>query len=222
MSKKYKNKKSYKKNRVTLPGPYTLVNKGPDPIPDVYSTKLKFAQVNSNVGSLSLAQIYAGNGIFDPDITGVGLQPKGYDELSILYKRYRVKGSRITVNICNNQTTAMQIVLFPDLEGIAFASPDDALTAPYSKQVFLAQNGAGSSSQKIVHYMNTQRITGDRVTDDALEGLTGNIGTGANPTKVWYWQIFGIDSIGNTTNVQYSTVIEYYVDFFDRKDLDMS
>ncbi len=41
---------------------------------------------------------YAGNGLFDPDITGVGGQPRGFDQLAALYRRYYVIKSNIEVS----------------------------------------------------------------------------------------------------------------------------
>jgi hypothetical protein len=39
-------------------------------------------------------QIYRANSLFDPDRTGVGHQPRGFDQLTPLYNRYRVDALR--------------------------------------------------------------------------------------------------------------------------------
>lgn len=45
-----------------------------------------------------LAQhFWSANGMFDPDITGVGHQPMGYDQMAVFYNHYNVIGSKITV-----------------------------------------------------------------------------------------------------------------------------
>lgn len=45
--------------------------------------------------------------IFDPDVTGVGHQPYGRDEWSVLYKQYYVSSAKITVKFSNSQSNNM-------------------------------------------------------------------------------------------------------------------
>lgn len=50
--------------------------------------------VTSVGGASVLDQIYRANSLFDPDRTGVGHQPRGFDQLTPLYNRYRVDAIR--------------------------------------------------------------------------------------------------------------------------------
>jgi len=54
-------------------------------------------------------QIYRANSLFDPDRTGVGHQPRGFDQLTPMYNRYRVNrlrwhvefaGAALSTNVC--------------------------------------------------------------------------------------------------------------------------
>lgn len=48
---------------------------------------------------------YSASGLFDPYITGVGGQPRGFDQWAALYDRYQVIGCMITVRFSNHDTT---------------------------------------------------------------------------------------------------------------------
>lgn len=64
--------------------------------------KVKFryeTEAGINPGVLGTAvHIFSANGVFDPDITGVGHQPRGFDELMALYDHAVVIGAKITVD----------------------------------------------------------------------------------------------------------------------------
>ena len=48
--------------------------------------------------------VFSANGMYDPDLTGVGHQPRGFDEVMPLYDHYTVIGSKCTVAACNLST----------------------------------------------------------------------------------------------------------------------
>lgn len=53
--------------------------------------------INAGVGGTAVT-VFAANGMYDPDITGVGHQPRGFDELMPLYDHYVVIGVKCTVD----------------------------------------------------------------------------------------------------------------------------
>lgn len=52
-------------------------------------------------GAFGTPSIYSfrANSIYDPNLTGLGHQPMGHDQMALLYAKYIVLGSRITVKI---------------------------------------------------------------------------------------------------------------------------
>lgn len=62
--------------------------------------KMKYTdQINLSSGVVGYVEhIFRAFSIFDPDLTGVGHQPLGHDEMSALYERYRVLGSTARVD----------------------------------------------------------------------------------------------------------------------------
>lgn len=59
-----------------------------------YHTRDMAAQPTADVPA---SHTYRANGIFDPDYTGVGHQPRGFDQWASHYKKYRVISSKVTV-----------------------------------------------------------------------------------------------------------------------------
>lgn len=66
--------------------------------PKTKSLKMLYGDVNyslSGTGALPVLRDFSANGLFDPDITGTGHQPRGYDQLMTLYKKYVVTGVKV-------------------------------------------------------------------------------------------------------------------------------
>lgn len=60
-----------------------------------------YANVTSGASAAN-AYVFSANGIFDPDITGTGGQPMGFDQMMTFYNHYTVVRSRIRVVVQTN------------------------------------------------------------------------------------------------------------------------
>ncbi len=68
-------------------------------VPARIRAKLIYQRQRSTTVAVGLnTQQYRGNSVFDPDLTGTGQQPRGFDEYSVLYSKYYVVGSSISIN----------------------------------------------------------------------------------------------------------------------------
>lgn len=66
--------------------------------PKTKSLKMLYGDTNYSLSGTGLNPVirdFAANGLFDPDITGAGHQPRGYDQLMALYKKYVVTGVKV-------------------------------------------------------------------------------------------------------------------------------
>lgn len=72
-------------------------------LPDEFRATLKYcshkAYACSSTGLVGSTNTYACNGLFDPDLTGVGHQPYGYDQLTPFYGIYTVTRIRAVVTV---------------------------------------------------------------------------------------------------------------------------
>lgn len=60
----------------------------------------KYAQkfsLNPSSGGLAAVQIFSANGLYDPDISGIGHQPMGFDQIQAFYDHHVVIASKVKV-----------------------------------------------------------------------------------------------------------------------------
>ncbi len=59
---------------------------------------IDYTYINPGLGSVGYA-VFRANSLYDPDFTGVGHQPLGFDQLAVLYNHYVVNSARIKVQV---------------------------------------------------------------------------------------------------------------------------
>jgi len=74
------------------------------PLPMRNTIKFHYStQILQDPGSGSVTDyMFSANGLYDPDISGTGHQPYGFDQLMEMYAHYTVIGSKIKVRLVNN------------------------------------------------------------------------------------------------------------------------
>jgi hypothetical protein len=211
--------------RITKKNSTTVLIKGSTVVSDVLRTKLTYKQrVNMGGSAGVIVQRFRGNDLFDPDVSGVGSQPYGFDQLMSLYGKFRVLGSKLTVWASSVGTTAgtqsYEMILVPTASGVAFTTTEDASVAPYAK--WRLNQGLSNPAAFLERSITTSKIEGipeSRVRDD--DTYSGDAST--SPTSQWDWQIItqAIDRSSNLSCFAYVS-IEYDVEFYERKNLALS
>jgi len=130
--------------------------------------------------------IFSANGLFDPNITGVGHQPRGYDQLKSLFDHYTVTGSTIKVTACGPGT---QTANFPLIFGVLLADDltveTDQIYALESRKSSWAMLPANDESRTLYLDFNAKQFFGLSWKDDSYKGSIN-----ANPADQAYYQIF--------------------------------
>lgn len=170
-------------------------------------------------------------------MSALDYQPVGYYEYSRLYASWRVYASKITVKYIQSGYPPT-----PQAIGVWYSNsltiPGYPLNAMYvdpawkwknTKDIFVFLNGGGtaevhSNVGQIKHYASTKKIFATRdVTDEEFEGLTA-----ANPPTQWYWHVckgnpWDLNVLSPTpAEVTFRVFITYYVEFFNRVNLNKS
>jgi len=55
--------------------------------------------ISASVTGAAASYVYSANGLYDPDITGTGHQPMGFDQLMLFFEQYHVYRSSILVRV---------------------------------------------------------------------------------------------------------------------------
>jgi hypothetical protein len=187
--------------------------------PNHYRTTLTYReQVNYTAVTTPQNYIFRGNSVFDPNQTGTGSQPVGFDNLSTFFESYYVIGSRMKVFLINQSTPVMQISISPTNATGMVTTYDQSLLYPHSK--FLVVDGVtrgGKSMGSLTHQMSTLSFFDEPYDRDFLSLVT------TNPSKQFYWAINfqTADQVtAITCNIQFT--IDYDVIFQSRKFVALS
>jgi len=157
--------------------------------------------------------VFRANSCFDPDFTGGGAQPRGFDQWMTIYSKYVVMKSKITVHFTcragdgNNKYIA----------GVGTdTEPKGALTnlGDQTETRFVAYTNVEEQQNKQISQSWDLRKwkKSDIMADDATHG------TGAsNPGEVWFYNVFaaGTNSGVDPGIMDAYVTLEYETRFFD-------
>jgi len=185
--------------------------------PDRYRTTLRYSENLALTATSGVPVVYSyrGNNVFDPNSTGTGNQPAGFDSLAAHYRYYRVFGSRFTIIASNgsNSNVPGEMALVPLSTTPTSTVPD------YAAQAYATVGVVSSPSTALTlsSTMTTSRIFGQpTVSVGAADEFASRVTTG--PVKEWYWTIIWVAIDGSTTLISQNILtIEYDVEFFQRE-----
>lgn len=169
----------------------------------------------------SVMRVFRGNGMYDPDRTGTGHQPYGFDQLSALYKYYSVRASSIKVwYVTSSAGTGVLMNVTPD--ATAATTPTiSAITEMFEMfrgDPVFSTNTDGSHA--IISKSESAR-TRDIMIGDWKE--SSNLGTGAaDPTNQWSWNVAVYNGSGVTTAGNLFVRITYDVTWSEPQDFAQS
>lgn len=105
MPRKYIRKRRTKKSRVRYSRGTAGRRSLPVVLPDRYTCVVKYAQefdLEPATATGSDVHVFRANSLYDPDKTGGGHQPYGFDQLCLMFNHFVVVGAQITVQALTN------------------------------------------------------------------------------------------------------------------------
>ncbi len=156
--------------------------------------------------SVTDVHVFSLNGMFDPDITGTGHQPRGFDQLMPLYDHYTVIAAHVEAVFCPVAGNPVRFGMFLR----------DTLTAITTWNDYIEQG-----SQKVYKVLSVRDTTNDRLILDvniakflgvskplSASQLRGDVGN--NPLEGAFVHFVGAGfSTGDVTNFPVQILITY-------------
>lgn len=220
-SRRYTKRKVWRNRRRINRKANTQRAKWLNPIRNSQRLKFTYADTGFSVALTPLNNHFAyymfrGNSCFDPDRTGVGVQPYGYDNYcndSMFYK-YNAFASSIKVYVRLNSPDSarrLHIFVFPwTLDTILTNDVSDIRMIPYHKETVYDSANESTRGAMVKNYQSTRRIYKTQNPRDV--GFSPDYN--ANPTYIWYWIVlFQSDEFTEENfNVYFDVKIKYYTE----------
>ncbi|AYP28840.1 MAG: putative capsid protein [Circoviridae sp.] len=174
-----------------------------------------FHTVNPGLGGTADGHVFSANGLYDPDITGTGHQPGGFDQLMAMYDQYTVIGAKISVDFYNTDNTN-PIFAFVAVRDSTSVDTDTRMLIEngYVNYRLMNRNTLVPSTTKINQAVDIAKYLGrgDVMSDPHLKGTITT-----NPTEQVYFHV-GAYTMNNVDggDVNLQAVIEYEVVFHER------
>lgn len=172
-----------------------------------YSTLIR---LDASTGGVS-GHIFSANGMYDPDISGTGHQPLGYDQfMGTFYNHYTVLSSRIKCTVMSTDSNSLTGQSLFMIETSGNNTLDTSKIAILDRNAAAAVTCANAQQSKIVYRScNISKFLGqDVLSEDNNAGAPTS-----NPTEQVYFHMYttGADDISNPAIVNVLVVIDYDV-----------
>ncbi len=171
---------------------------------------------------------FRANSLFDYDLTGIGAQPNGFDELAALYNEYHVLSTKLDARVVSvvdqavTQATWLGITFAHD-PAITTVVPEDWIEQRRTRKILNAGSGSGSAP-RITHAMGMKKFFSVAKKDDLVSEPDYGAQVTTNPAQdctayLWIAPADGVsDLVSRTIYVQ----TEFMVCFSDPKNLTQS
>lgn len=151
--------------------------------------KLKYnetLQLNPGAAGAIATYVFSANGMYDPNVTSTGHQPRGFDQLMALYNQYTVIGSKINVTFIKGGSQATS-----DVVGVCLrkTSTVDTSLAGYleDRNVRYSALSSNSTYRVVKKAFSTKKFLGvsHPLSEDTVKADASN-----NPTLQGFFHLF--------------------------------
>lgn len=229
--KKNKKKKTTRKAVVTRfnrtrYGNSTTINKMKFPLfGSQLSCKMIYAErafsINPGLGGTVATHVFRANSIFDPDFTGVGHQPTGFDQIMQFFQFYTVQSAKIFID-GNNTDGGFRQYLGVYIDDDSTPSTDfrEIIENGRGTYTILNASGGDGDATSLDLYCNIGQYSG-RPSVLSEDHARGTIST--NPVEQIFFVVWAVpDSASDSGPVTFNVRIEYQVTFTEPKPAPIS
>jgi len=170
-----------------------------------------FYTINIAISGIG-GHVFAANGLYDPDITGSGHQPSGFDEYKNIYSRLTVLNSQIKV-VMTGENQEPKTGRNGITWGISFLTEKNVIASDCREYIengetVWTKNMYGETDPKtLTARVNLSKALGMNVMDRPEFDNT----TTSNPGAANYWHVWIESDDGDIGNVNFTVEIRYDV-----------
>lgn len=169
----------------------------------------------TGTASLAFAYSWSCNGCFDPNVSGTGHQPNGFDEMMKFYNHYTVVRSKCQLDVQNRNSESIRVAL--SLSGSTTYSTDyqNIMENGLLVSTPLTYVGAQGSLVTLKHSCDLAKFQGMKFVNDDSD-MRGD--TASNPAEQAYYQLTLWNALTATVPIVLADIyIEYDVLFTEPK-----
>lgn len=146
------------------------------------------------------------NSLYDPDFSGTGHQPIGFDQLMGFYEHYCVLGAKLSATFVASNADPVQGSVICGIELSGNSTPTTALNDIFEQgnsRYRTLTNSNASGLVNVTHKVNLSKFLGQKVLqEDANSGTASS-----NPTEVVWMHVFVAPvDVGVTTHTAYVNI----------------
>lgn len=168
--------------------------------------------LDPGLGSVA-SYIFRANGLYDPNFSGTGHQPYGFDQWMTYYNQFTVLGSRIKAIFRNYSSASANGIMvglqLKDSATVDQTNPNDIIEQGRSKWRLLQPAGGTGDQQTVVKGFSTKRFFQCR--DDLDDIYRGS--ASADPTEQAYYHVIagGFNASDDPVAIRCQVIIDYAV-----------
>lgn len=212
--------KKYRKKRSNFHHKRRTVSQVRAPISDSQVIKMRYCEtieIHPAVDGIIGTHVFSANNAFDPNVTGTGHQPMGFDQWSVFYDHITVIGSKIRATYIPGSSPFIALIHTADNATLSTV-PNTVLERTGTQWKWLGNAGAGGNTgNTLKKFFSTKKFFNvTDVKDNAM--LKGSFTTSPAEQAYYHVSLFQPNA-GALGDVAVTIEIEYICQLSERKDL---
>jgi len=194
-------------------------------MPNVRKVSMRYVEevsLTSTSGILTL-HLFRANSVFDPNQTGTGHQPMGYDQMGTLYNHYVVLGAKITVHQLRTNTTAVlsqAIGIYLDDDTSTHTDYTGFIESKKGQTKVSVSTNAQSGANVVRGWYSPKKFFNIKDVKDNWTRIGASVGN--NPAEEAFFYLWYKTCDGSTSACNFLVQIDYIVEFAEPKTLGQS
>jgi hypothetical protein len=185
-------------------------------------------EISPSLG-VATSRFYSANGMFDPDVSGTGHQPMGFDQMMLSYEQATVMATRISVSfIAGGNPARVGIYLSPDTTNITdpirLVENGLLVSASLDSAMVSGTGGGGERKVTLTQTCNVAKYFGRPANRSLLNDDDLQTTAASNPPEQVYFGIVAWNPFqaASGTVVDYDVLIFYDVIYHEPRKLTVS